>query len=216
MQTKTAMTAAEIEAVRTAEGFITTLFIGRGEFSKHPTATIAEAREVGRQMVAHYDNGRRPMVYAQLRDGRQILVPDDFKEEMMTAQNNITETEDDPAKTYNKRFNAQRGAKRHLGESAAEGIDFVTERVGAEWTWRAIETPPVPAEVTSIDITQPDFSAKTHTRFRPKLAAVVAMVEARDIEGLRNFHMNPSSTSPRAIMRYRDKAIAAIEASQGR
>lgn len=58
----------------------------------------------------------------------------------------------------------------------------------------------------------PDFSAETHKRFRPKLAKVVEMVEAGDIEGLKAFHINPVSSSPKAIARYRDLAIIALEA----
>jgi hypothetical protein len=58
----------------------------------------------------------------------------------------------------------------------------------------------------------PDFSAATHTRFRPKLEQVVKLVEAGDLDGLRAFHINPISTSPKAIKRYRDFAIMALEA----
>lgn len=58
----------------------------------------------------------------------------------------------------------------------------------------------------------PDFSAATHTRFRKKLGEVVALVEAGDLEGLRSFHVNPVSSSPKAIARYRDLAVIALEA----
>ncbi|MBX9883570.1 MAG: hypothetical protein K2X68_01225, partial [Novosphingobium sp.] len=58
----------------------------------------------------------------------------------------------------------------------------------------------------------PDFSAQTHARFRGKLAEVVAMVEAGDVEGLKAFHINPVSTSPKAIDRYRNLAVIALEA----
>jgi hypothetical protein len=61
----------------------------------------------------------------------------------------------------------------------------------------------------------PDFSAKTHTRFRKKLAALVALAEAGDIEGLRNFHINPISTSPKAMDRYRNLCVMALEARAG-
>lgn len=58
----------------------------------------------------------------------------------------------------------------------------------------------------------PDFSAETHKRFRNKLAAVVALANAGDLEGLRAFQINPVSSSPKAIKRYRDLCIVAIEA----
>jgi hypothetical protein len=58
-----------------------------------------------------------------------------------------------------------------------------------------------------------NFSAATHARFRPKLTEVVALVEAGDIEGLRAYAYKGSlSSSPRAIMRYRDLSLVALEA----
>jgi hypothetical protein len=58
----------------------------------------------------------------------------------------------------------------------------------------------------------PDFSAATHKPHRKKLEAVIAMVKAGDIEGLKAFEIKPVSTSPRAIARYRDLAVVALEA----
>lgn len=58
----------------------------------------------------------------------------------------------------------------------------------------------------------PDFSAETHKRFRPKLAQVVAMAEAGDIAGLEAFQINPISSSPKAIAKYRDLAVIALKA----
>jgi hypothetical protein len=133
-------------------------------------------------------------------------------------------------KTFAKRFNAQRAAKAAIGKDAAEGVDFTTAKdANGEWAWSKIEKIVTPIEaapttrevmnkirkarkVAGDPLTPPDFSAKTHERYRPKLAAVVAMVEARDVDGLRKFHINPNSTSPRAIMRYRDRAIEALTA----
>lgn len=58
----------------------------------------------------------------------------------------------------------------------------------------------------------PDFSAPTHARFRKKLDEVVEMAKAGDLKGLKAFQINPVSTSPKAIARYRDLAVIAIEA----
>ena len=58
----------------------------------------------------------------------------------------------------------------------------------------------------------PDFSKPTHARFRAKLARLVALAEAGDVEGLKAVAINPVSTSPKAMARYRDLAIVAIEA----
>lgn len=58
----------------------------------------------------------------------------------------------------------------------------------------------------------PDFSANTHKPHRKKLADVVALVEAGDIAALKAFHINPVSSSPKAVAKYRDLAVIALEA----
>ena len=58
----------------------------------------------------------------------------------------------------------------------------------------------------------PDFSKPTHARFRAKLAQIVALAEAGDIAGLQAFEINPVSSSPKAMARYRDFCVIAIKA----
>ncbi len=58
----------------------------------------------------------------------------------------------------------------------------------------------------------PDFSKPTHARFRAKLAQIVALAEAGDIAGLQAFEINPVSSSPKAMARYRDLCVIAITA----
>lgn len=62
----------------------------------------------------------------------------------------------------------------------------------------------------------PDFSAPTHARFRSKLAALVELAGRADATGLRAIAINPVSSSPKALARYRDLAVLAIEAREGR
>lgn len=62
----------------------------------------------------------------------------------------------------------------------------------------------------------PDFSAPTHARFRAKLAALVELAGKADATGLRAISINPVSSSPKALARYRDLAVLAIEAREGR
>ena len=62
----------------------------------------------------------------------------------------------------------------------------------------------------------PDFSAPTHARFRAKLAALVELAGQADATGLRAIPINPVSSSPKALARYRDLAVLAIEAREGR
>ena len=58
----------------------------------------------------------------------------------------------------------------------------------------------------------PDFSAPTHARFRTKLAAVTALAAAGDVAGLAAFPINPVSSSPKALARYRDLCLVALTA----
>lgn len=58
----------------------------------------------------------------------------------------------------------------------------------------------------------PDFSKPTHARFRAKLAQIVAMAEEGDIAALQAFEINPVSSSPKAMARYRDLCVIAITA----
>ena len=58
----------------------------------------------------------------------------------------------------------------------------------------------------------PDFSKPTHARFRAKLAQIVALAEAGDIAALQGFEINPVSSSPKAMARYRDLCMIAITA----
>ena len=58
----------------------------------------------------------------------------------------------------------------------------------------------------------PDFSKPTHARFRAKLAQIVALAEAGDIAVLQSLEINPASSSPKAMARYRDLCVIAITA----
>ena len=58
----------------------------------------------------------------------------------------------------------------------------------------------------------PDFSAPTHARFRNKLEGLIALAERGDAKALRAVTINPVSSSPKALARYRDICITAIEA----
>lgn len=141
------------------------------------------------------------------------------------------------ATTYDKKFNAQRGAQR-TGLKPGEFEVFKT--LDGRFGWRTIasasdDQAPIqitePEQVTSATSSKPgkrqaiieqaqagalpaapDFSKPTHARFRAKLAKLVALAEAGDVEGLKAIEINPVSTSPKAMARYRDLAIIAIEA----
>jgi hypothetical protein len=58
----------------------------------------------------------------------------------------------------------------------------------------------------------PDFSAPTHARFRNKLEGLIALAEKGDAEALMAVAINPVSSSPKALARYRDLCLIAIAA----
>jgi len=60
--------------------------------------------------------------------------------------------------------------------------------------------------------TAPDFSKPTHARFRARLAQIVALAGAGDIAALQAFEINPVSSIPKAMARYRDLCVIAIAA----
>ena len=62
----------------------------------------------------------------------------------------------------------------------------------------------------------PDFSAPAHARFRAKLAALVKLAGKAGATGLRATPINPVSSSPKALARYRDLAVLAIKARKKR
>jgi hypothetical protein len=58
----------------------------------------------------------------------------------------------------------------------------------------------------------PDFSAPTHARFRKRLDALISMVGRGDVAALKAEHINPVSSSPKALAKFRDLAVIALEA----
>ncbi len=60
--------------------------------------------------------------------------------------------------------------------------------------------------------TPPDFKAETHARYRDKLAQLVKLADAGDLKALKGFPINPVSTSPKALDRYRNLCVTALEA----
>lgn len=62
----------------------------------------------------------------------------------------------------------------------------------------------------------PDFSAATHALFRVNLEGLVVLAEQGYFDGLRAVVIKTVSSSPKAMARYRDLAVTAIEAREGR
>lgn len=58
----------------------------------------------------------------------------------------------------------------------------------------------------------PDFTAPTHKGHLKKHAALVALADAGDLAALQAFAIKPTSSSPKALIRYRDRCILALKA----
>ncbi len=146
------------------------------------------------------------------------------------------------ALTYDRKFNAQRGAQR----SGLKSGEFeVLKTPDGRFGWKAINMSKPAISINDPSLAEhpiaqtnaaswpsgpktgkrkaiieqaqagalpaaPDFSKPTHARFRAKLAKLVALAEAGDIEGLKAIEINPVSTSPKAMVRYRDLAVMAL------
>lgn len=237
--------AADLAAIGTATGFMASLFLGRGRWAKSPISpSLGGAKHWGVLLVqrsrAIRDLPRKPAIYALLPDGRSILVPDGYQPLTNGKETAMS------VKTYSKRSNAQRAAKSALGDGIEGVDFVTYETKPGAWAWaegskapKADKAPKAPRGDAAGDSakkerqlgkraaaeaaaregklpTPPDFSAKTHERYRPKLEEVVKMAKAGDIKGLKGYAINPTSTSPKAIARYRDLAVIALEARTGR
>ena len=233
---------ANANIVAAAVRFELALFLGVGRYATDSAATLEEARAKAARLVAMHPNGRRPLIYGVTADGRSGLV----------TETCISIKEDNPMKTYAKKFNAQRAAKaaghspddveivktkdgytfRVKGGIPAEKSPQAAKANGAPRKGRkgrkpagkpeAAETRPL-GKRAAIEAAAregklpeaPDFSAETHKRFRNKLQSVIDLAKAGDLKGLRAFEINPVSSSPKAIARYRDLCVIALEARAG-
>jgi hypothetical protein len=226
-------TERDAAIIANAVRFDLALFIGRGKYAHASARTLAEARtEAAPSLEAEHPYGRRALIYAIDSDGRSALVTDDIP----------TESKESSMKTYAKKFNAQRAAK--VAGHDLNKIEIMKAKDGFVWRLKQQPKPaetkdaklspdssrePQPAgkerplgKRAVIEAAAregklpepPDFSAETHKRFRNRLANVVELAEAGDLLGLRAFEINPVSSSPKAIKRYRDICVMALEARQ--
>ena len=193
---------ANANIVAAAVRFELALFLGMGRYATDTADTIEEALAKADRLVAMHPNGRRPLIYGVTPDGRSGLVTSAMLSSM-----------EDPMKSRAKKSTAKRATKpaasnkAHKPQAKQEAVPKRTlgKRAAIEAAARKGKLPE-----------PPDFSADTHTRFRNKLATVVDLAKAGDLKGLRAFEINPVSSSPKAITRYRDLCVIALEAQAAR
>jgi len=193
---------AAAEAVR----FDIALFAG-GKYHTAAAQTYEEACAEAARLAAKHPTSRRPLIYGITRDGRAGLITPAImaimKETTMTTTKKTTKTQTPKAAKAPK---AKKAVEAKPAKAPANGN---AEKPARKLGKRAqIEADAQPGKLPSA----PDFSAPTHERFRPKLAEVVALAKAGDSKGLRAYKINPVSSSPKAILRYRDLCVTALEA----
>jgi hypothetical protein len=234
-------TERDAAIIANAVRFDIALFIGRGKYAHASARTLAEARnDAAPSLEAEHPYGRRALIYAVDADGRSALVTDDIptesKESAMktyakkfnaqraakAAGHNLDEIEIVKAKdgfTWRVKQQPRRADARDAKLTSDPSRE---PRANSEPQAAAPRRPlgkraQIEADARAGKLPEPpDFSAETHKRFRNKLASVVELAKAGDLKGLRAFEINPVSSSPKAIKRYRDLCIMALEAQAAR
>lgn len=209
---------ADANAIATAVRFDIALFLGTGRYATATASTIELARSEASRLAALHPNGRSPLIYGISADGRSGLIIDPKKEHAMSKPVNKNRVLVAPKKLSRKKPAAKKGAAKKAaaakkpakvvakkGKKAAAAAPANGAKLGKRAAILA-------AARQGMIPDMPDFSANTHARFRGKLDEVVSLVKARDLKGLRKFHINPVSSSPKAIAKYRDLSILALEA----
>jgi hypothetical protein len=194
---------ANANIVAAAVRFDIALFLGVGQYATGTATTLEEARAKADRLVAMHPNGRRPLIYGVTVDGRSGLVT--------TAT--LSNTEDLMKTKAKKKPTAKRASKPAASKKSPKATvkqEPISTRPLGKRT--AIETAAREGKLPE----PPDFSAETHKRFRNKLASVVELAKAGDLKGLHAFEINPVSSSPKAIARYRDLCVIALEAQAAR
>jgi hypothetical protein len=115
------------------------------------------------------------------------------------------------------RARAEKKASERAAKQAARAEDYARRAAEADAEarsgrgfWRAAEEAASRGELPPA----PDFSAPTHAPYRKKLQRLIELAQAGDAAGLRAVAINPTSTTPKALARWRDLAVRAIEARE--
>lgn len=203
---------ADLDAIAQAVGFCVHMRRGPADVFKQEAPTLTKAVAIANQVRAE-NKGRDCLVYAITAEGNSIPVPKSMQR---------------PAGKYDGR-----AAVEALARANADiyGLDPATGKPRAKPVTNAgrkAKRPTAPASgrpmgrraeiadnaTKGILPPAPDFSAETHKRFRGMLAEIVALVEAGDVAALKAFPINPYSSSPKALDKYRNLAVIALEARQ--
>ena len=181
---------SDIEKIGTATHFTVHLRSGPHDKVTTEAKTLAAAIRIA-DKLGTTPGGRKPLIYAITPDQMTVHVPAAM----------IAKARQEAASGARKGTVASEGGKTPKRATGAASGRPMGRR--AEITDNAAKGILPPA---------PDFSAETHRRFRGKLAEIVKLVEAGDVAALKAIEIKPYSSSPKALARYRDLAVTALEA----
>ncbi len=184
------VTPHDAKLIAVASSFTASLFLGRGSFDKIETRTLAEARAATEKLrAAHPRCTREPMVYANA-EGASVFVPAGYEPEELII----------PAFLPRRR--------RRSPEPPVPPVRALREpKASPPGKRAAIEQAAAAGEVPKA----PNFEAQTHRNYRKTLAAIEALVLAGDLAGLQAFECKDYDSSWKAITRYRNLAMIALE-----
>lgn len=222
------MTSPEAYAaaiIENATRFTASLFLGTGEYANAEAATRPEIEAAAEKLVADHPNAKaKPILKAFDADGNQTVIsgagfnakakakakakaekalkgPAAILADLGNAPTSLTET----ARPKGKAPKAEKPAKPAKAPKAPKAAAPEKHGKRAEILASA-EAGILPAK--------PDFSAATHARFRKRLDEIAALVEKGDVKALKAFPINPISSSPKAMDKYRNLAVIALEAQR--
>jgi hypothetical protein len=231
---------ANANIVAAAVRFELALFLGVGRYATDTAKTLEEARAKADRLIAMHPNGRRPLIYGVTADGRSGLVTNavlsNMEDPMKTYAKKFNALRAAKAAGHSsddiKIIKAKNGFTYRVKNSAPVEKTTQTAKIEAMPPKEREDSKSVDKTITTHPLGKraaieaaaregklpepPDFSAETHKRFRNKLANIVELAKAGDLKGLRAFAINPVSSSPKAIARYRDLCIIGLEAQAAR
>lgn len=76
--------AEMITAIREADHFVASLFVGSGRYEKRAARTVLAAQAAGRRLEDDFPNCRRHMLYAVQADDRAVFITQKLIERLLT------------------------------------------------------------------------------------------------------------------------------------
>ncbi len=195
--TLTSPEAYNAEVLANAVRFTASLFLGRGEYATIEGTTRDEIEQLAEMLSTEHPKAKaKPIITAFDAAGNQTVISGQPHKAPKAPK------AEKPAKPA-KPAKAEKPAKAPKGPKAEKADKALGKRAQIVADAEAGIVPP-----------KPDFSAATHARFRKKLDEVAALVEKGDIKALKAYPINPVSSSPKAMDKYRHLAVIALEAQR--